>query len=63
MSVTAQTEDLKKFIRNSVSKQGDSNLEEHLQKLFQFFILHNPSSALQNLEEVSYLIKHGGRLD
>ncbi len=43
MSVTAETENLKKFIRNSLNKHGDSNLEEHLQKLFQFFILHNPS--------------------
>jgi hypothetical protein len=30
MSVTAETETLKKFIRSSLNKHGEGNLEEHL---------------------------------
>jgi hypothetical protein len=61
MSVTAKahTEQLRQVLKGSVNKNGDGNLEEHLQKLFNFLILHYPSQALEKLEEASYLIKEG----
>jgi hypothetical protein len=46
-------------LKQSVNKTGDGNLEDHLQKLFNFLILHYPDQALAKFEEASYLIKHG----
>jgi radial spoke head protein 4/6 len=61
MSVTAkaQTEQLRKVLKQSTNKQGEGNLEDHLQKLFNFLILHYPNQALEKFEEASYLIKNG----
>jgi hypothetical protein len=41
-TTSAQTEHLRKVLKQSVNKQGEGNLEEHLQKLFNFLILHYP---------------------
>jgi len=41
------------------NKSGPGDLAEHLQKMFNFFILHYPGQALQKFEEVSFLIKRG----
>lgn len=59
-SVTAKanTEQLRKVLKGAVNKQGEGNLDDHLQKLFNFLILHYPGQALQKFEEASYLIKH-----
>lgn len=59
-SVTAKasTDQLKKVLKGAVNKQGEGNLEEHLQQLFNFLILHYPGQALEKFEEASYLIKH-----
>jgi len=61
-SVTAaskvNTEPLRKVLKGAANKEGEGNLEEHLQKLFNFLILHYPGQALNKFEEASYLIKH-----
>lgn len=61
-SVTAaskvNTEPLRKVLKGAVNKEGEGNLEDHLQKLFNFLILHYPGQALNKFEEASYLIKH-----
>ena len=45
-SVTAaskvNTEPLRKVLKGAADKEGEGNLEEHLQKLFNFLILHYP---------------------
>jgi len=41
------------------NKSGPGDLAEHLQKMFNFFILHYPGQALQKFEEFSFLIKRG----
>lgn len=47
-SVTAKanTDQLKKVLKGAVNKQGEGNLDDHLQKLFNFLILHYPGQAL-----------------
>jgi hypothetical protein len=35
-------------------------LAEHLQKLFNFLVLHYPGQALEKFEEASYLLRTGG---
>jgi hypothetical protein len=58
VTVKASTDQLRKVLKSSQNKEGESNLEEHLQKLFNFLILHYPGQALEKFEEASYLIKH-----
>lgn len=55
----ASTDQLRKVLKASANKAGEGNLEEHLQKLFNFLILHYPGQALDKFEEASHLIKHG----
>lgn len=55
----ASTEQLRKVLKSSSNKNGEGNLEEHLQKLFNFLILHYPGQAYEKFEEASHLIKHG----
>jgi len=38
----ANTDSLRKVLKGAVNKHGEGNLEEHLQKLFNFLILHYP---------------------
>ena len=59
VTVKAKTDQLKKVLKASKSNEGSGNLDEHLNKLFNFLILHYPGQALEKFEEVSYLIKHG----
>lgn len=63
VTAKADTSQLKKVLQGAVNKQGQGNLEEHLQKLFNFLILHYPQQAIEKFEEASYLIKHGMPLD
>lgn len=51
------TENLRKVLKASVNKQGEGNLEQHLQKLFNFLLQHYPNQALAKFEEASYLLK------
>ena len=39
----APTDHLRKVLKACHNKQGEGNLEEHLQKLFNFLILHYPN--------------------
>lgn len=59
VTAKANTDSLRKVLKGAVNKHGEGNLEEHLQKLFNFLILHYPGQALDKFEEASYLIKHG----
>lgn len=43
---------------NPLTRHGDS-IQSHLNNIFQVMILHYPTNALEKLEEVSYLIRHG----
>ena len=51
-----------KTILKNIKSAGGKNLYEHLQEVFQTLILHYPESALEKIEEVSFLIKHGDKL-
>lgn len=51
------------MLKGAVNKHGEGNLEEHLQKLFNFLILHYPGQALEKFEEASYLIKNNMPID
>ena len=51
-----------KTILKNIKSAGGKNLYEHLQEVFQTLILHYPDSALEKIEEVSFLIKHGDKL-
>lgn len=46
------------IMANPLTRQGDS-IQSHLNNIFQVMILHYPTNALEKLEEVSYLIRHG----
>jgi hypothetical protein len=54
-------EGLKAILKNVKSSQG-KDLYSHLQEVFKKLILHYPDQALEKLEEVSYLVKHSGKL-
>ena len=57
-TVTARpTESLRKVLKAAVNKNGGGNLEDHIQKVFNFLIQHYPHQALEKLEEASYLLK------
>lgn len=45
-----------------MTRKGDS-IQSHLSNIFQVMILHYPTNALEKLEEVSYLIRHGMELN
>ena len=45
-------------LENIRSSSGES-LYNHLKKLFEHMILHNPEQALERFEEVSFMIKQG----
>jgi hypothetical protein len=45
-----------------LTHKGDS-IQSHLSNTFQVMILHYPTNALEKLEEVSYLIRHGMELN
>jgi hypothetical protein len=38
--------DIHKILKASINKHGDGDLSEHLQKMFNFLILHYPGQAL-----------------
>lgn len=49
-------------LSNPLTHAGDS-IQSHLNNIFQIMILHYPENALDKLEEVSYLIRHGLELN
>ena len=57
-AANSNTDPLKKVLKGAVNKHGEGNLEEHLQKLFNFLIQHYPGQAYEKFEEASYLLKH-----
>jgi hypothetical protein len=42
VTVKAKADQLKKVLKASKNSEGPGNLEEHLNKLFNFMILHYP---------------------
>jgi len=42
-----------------IKSSGGDTLYNHLQKVFEHMILHNPAMALERFEEISYMIKKG----
>lgn len=57
-TVTARpTDNLRKVLKACANKKGEGNLEDHIQKVFNFLLQHYPTQALEKLEEASYLLK------
>jgi hypothetical protein len=57
VTATRPTDNLRKVLKACANKEGEGNLEDHIQKVFNFLIQHYPSQALEKLEEASYLLK------
>lgn len=56
-------EQLAACLRNQKSKANpNTNLHKHINDIMNHIVLHCPSDALNKLEEISYLLKHGDML-